>query len=349
MFTTKLKVGDLVEVRSKEEILSTLDRDARLEGLPFMPQMFEYCGKTFRVFKRAHKTCDTVGPRGCSRSMVAAVHLEELRCDGAAYGGCQAGCLLFWKEAWLKPVGKADRRSSSGAAGRSSGCSEEDVMRGTRAPDSDDEDVTYVCQATYLPEATTYLPWWDVRQYLEDYLSGNAGLRRLINGLIYSVYYKLSRVRIRGVYRVTTWLYDQVQKLIGGSPYPRKRGWVPPGQRTPKVVLNLHPGERVRIKSYDEILDTLDHDNANRGMVFDGEQVPYCGGTYRVKGLVEKIVDEKTGKMLHFKSHSVILDGVYCRSRYSNLRMFCPRAIYPFWREAWLERVEDEPAAEPDA
>ena len=58
----KLRAGDWVEVRSKEEILRSLDKNGRLEGLPFMPQMFQYCGKRFRVFKRAHKTCDTVNP-----------------------------------------------------------------------------------------------------------------------------------------------------------------------------------------------------------------------------------------------------------------------------------------------
>ena len=54
-----LRAGDWVEVRSKEEILRSLDKNGRLEGLPFMPQMFQYCGQRFRVFKRAHKTCDT--------------------------------------------------------------------------------------------------------------------------------------------------------------------------------------------------------------------------------------------------------------------------------------------------
>ena len=57
---SKLQAGDWVEVRSKEEILRTLDKQGRLDGLPFMPQMFQYCGKRFRVFKRAHKTCDTI-------------------------------------------------------------------------------------------------------------------------------------------------------------------------------------------------------------------------------------------------------------------------------------------------
>lgn len=60
-----MRVGDRVEVRSKEEILATLDSNGRLEGLPFMPQMFEYCGQGFQIFKSAHKTCDTVnGPAG---------------------------------------------------------------------------------------------------------------------------------------------------------------------------------------------------------------------------------------------------------------------------------------------
>src|ERR1700745_1228421 len=98
----KLQAGDGVEVRSKAEILSTLDEKACLEGLPFMPEMFGYCGQRFQVYKRAHKTCDTVFPvRG--RRVERAVHLGT-RCNGAAHGGCQAACLIFWKEAWLKPV-----------------------------------------------------------------------------------------------------------------------------------------------------------------------------------------------------------------------------------------------------
>jgi hypothetical protein len=94
--TMTLRAGDWVEVRSKEEILATLDKNGRLQELPFMPQMFEYCGKRFRIFKRAHKTCDTVNPVA-GRRVPGGIHLD-LRCDGKAYGGCQASCLIFWKE-----------------------------------------------------------------------------------------------------------------------------------------------------------------------------------------------------------------------------------------------------------
>ena len=102
----RLRAGDWVEVRSKEEILQTLDKQGRLENMPFMPGMFAYCGRRLRVGKTAHKSCDTLYYKGGRRMSgdVPAVHLEDVRCDGAEYEGCQAGCLIFWKEAWLKRV-----------------------------------------------------------------------------------------------------------------------------------------------------------------------------------------------------------------------------------------------------
>src|SRR5262245_53466166 len=98
----KYRSGDWVRVRSKQEILKTLDQDGRLDKLPFMPEMFAFCGQRFRVFKRAHKTCDPVFT-GLARKINDTVHLGT-RCNGDSHGGCQAGCLIFWKEAWLEPA-----------------------------------------------------------------------------------------------------------------------------------------------------------------------------------------------------------------------------------------------------
>jgi hypothetical protein len=106
----------------------------------------------------------------------------------------------------------------------------------------------------------------------------------------------------------------------------------------------------VRVKPYEEILATLDADNKNRGLYFDAEAVPFCGHSYRVLSRVTKILDERTGRMVNMKTPSLILEGVYCQARYSDCRMFCPRAIYSYWREIWLERVTDSGkslAAEP--
>ena len=93
-----------------------------------------------------------------------------------------------------------------------------------------------------------------------------------------------------------------------------------------------------------EILATLTTDNKNRGLLFDGEMMPYCGGHYQVKTRVEQIIDEATGKMIRMKNPCIILEGVVCQARYSECRLFCPRAIYPYWREVWLERSPGPPA-----
>jgi len=351
---TTLRVGDWVEVRSRAEILRTLDQNGRLDGMPFMPEMFAFCGRRLRVYKRAHKTCDTVFPvRG--RRVQQAVHLDT-RCDGSAHGGCQAGCLIFWKEAWLKPVGKnsfqdaTPRRAASldgnGVAAPSGGCSEFSVWDRTRTVLADGGEPSYVCQATQLPYATMDLAWWDIRQYVEDYSSGNVGLWSLVCGGIYFLYYWLTRAGI-GVGRPMRWFYDTFYPLWAGAPFPRRRGVIPYGERTPGRSLNLQPGELVRIKPYKEILSTLDTSNRNRGLYFDAEEVPYCGGTYRVQKRVTKIINERTGKMLEMKTPSVILDSVICKSRYSECRLFCPRSIYALWREIWLDRVGPDLAETP--
>ncbi len=350
--------GDWVEVRSKEEILKTLDKSGQLEGMPFMPQMFQYCGQRFRVYKRAHKTCDTVtgALTGVykSRKMNAAVHLEGPRCDGQAYGGCQAGCLIFWKEAWVKKVadGNSPAAVSSDQSPRqevipTSGCREEDVWAGTKAASSESaEEPTYVCQATVLPAATEPLEWWNVRQYVEDLESGNIGVPRMARGLIYMGFRTLMNAGI-GLGRPLRWLYNTWQSISGGPPYPRRQGKVPAGTRTPHLELNLQPGDRVRVKSYDEILATLDADNRNRGLFFDAEMVPYCGRSFVVLERVNNIVDERNGRMMRFKNPCIILEGAVCEARYSECRLFCPRAIYSYWREIWLERLsEGAPAKE---
>ena len=344
----KLGVGDWVEVRSKEEILSTLDPTAELQGMPFMPEMFTFCGQRFQVYKRAHKTCDTVFPvRG--RRVAQAVHLET-RCHGEAHGGCQAGCLIFWKEAWLKPVGgqptvpaasPVEPCFESSDAASKPACTEADVWTRAEVSDPHGGASTYVCQATRLPYATTDLRWWDIRQYLEDYASGNVGVWRIICGLVYSAYYSLTQLGV-GLGRPLQWFYDKFHPLWRGTLFPRKTGFIPDGRPTPLATLDLQPGELVRVKSHEEILQTVSVHSKNRGLHWDAEMVPYCGGTYRVLKRVTKIIDENTGKMREMKTPCIILDSVVCQSRYSTCRLFCPRSIYPFWREIWLERVGND-------
>jgi hypothetical protein len=355
----RLKVGDWVEVRSKEEILQTLDHAGQLEGMPFMPEMFAFCGGRFQVYKRAHKTCDTIFPvRG--RRVEHAIHLDT-RCDGSAHGGCQAGCMIFWKEAWLKPAGDGITKeplvsisplAPAANATPAPGCTEADVFAGTQLPKADSAATIYVCQATRLPYATTDLDWWETGQYVEDFRSGNASLWEIISGATYFFYLWLTKAGI-GVGRPLRWFYDHFYFLWGGAPFPRREGVIPDGKATPVETLNLQPGELVRIKPFAEILKTLNTQSRNRGLFFDAEEVPYCGGTYRVLRRVDKIINERTGEMREMKTPCIILDTVICKSRYSECRLFCPRSIYAYWREIWLERVNppvisDTPIVERD-
>jgi len=338
-----MKAGQLVEIRSKAEILRTLDEKGRYEGLPFMPGMFNYCGQRFRVYKVAHKTCDSLRkPDGAldyvSREMHGTVFLENLRCDGAAHGGCDAACLIFWREAWLRPVEASEAVppcNHFGAKPSTIGCTEEDVIAGTKGPSG-----RYTCQATELTAASLPLSRWNLRQYLKDYISGNTGLKRMFLSFAHLGYARLCTAGLK-LGRPLRALYDFVQDLYGGVPYPHRKGAIPLGKATPSAKLNLQPGELVRVKSYEEILATMDVYNRNRGMYFVADQVPYCGRTFRVAKRMDRIIDERSGQMITLKTPAIALEGAICGSRYTDFCLFCPRATYPYWREIWLERIEN--------
>ena len=79
--SARLCRGDLVEVKPPDEIVQTLDAEGASDHLPFMPEMLEFCGRTFRVSRRALTICisgpDTAaggsGPMTSSRSITSAV------------------------------------------------------------------------------------------------------------------------------------------------------------------------------------------------------------------------------------------------------------------------------------
>jgi hypothetical protein len=316
-----------------------------------MPEMLQYCGRRIRVHKRAHKTCDFVTNTGIRR-LEKTIHLEQARCDGSAHGNCQAQCLLFWKEAWVRRVPHTDRIEAPAATAQSvadataagARCSEESLVAACTSSRAGNVEPIYSCQATLLPAFTRAASGWDIRLYIKDYTSGNvASLRQMIPRFIYRGYDNLVNLGI-GWGSALRWLYDRVQHLRHGVPYPARTGTIPKGSPTPTGTLELQPGEWVRVKSYQEILRTLDTSTKNRGMAFSAEMVPFCGKVFRVQSRVSRIVDEKTGKLLQMKNPCIILEGVACQARYNNSMLFCPRATYAYWREIWVERVPEQQA-----
>ena len=98
-----LKPGEMVEVLSEKDILSTLDEKGKLKGVAFMPEMKEFCGKRFKVLKRVEKI--RVESSGEIRKIKnPTVFLEGVICDGKISGPCDRACFCWWREAWLKRV-----------------------------------------------------------------------------------------------------------------------------------------------------------------------------------------------------------------------------------------------------
>ncbi len=318
----QLRRDDVVELRSPAEILETLDEDGCLDGVPFMPEMLRFFGGQFTVVARVERACDTVNPIN-SRRMPNTVLLDGLRCDGSAHGGCEAGCLLYWKEPWLRRVSGVDTHPADVPNGSLEQL-EDRVQGNTRAAPTANggQKEIFRCQATEFPEATEPLSWFDAGSFVRELTGGNVGIWPWLKVSIRAFLYALGlKLRLH----------------MPGPVHPRL------GDVTRTPELSLKAGDLVRVKSKAEIERTLDSAFKTRGLGYDREMLPYCGQTHTVKRQVTRFIDEATGEMVELKSDAVILDGVVCRGQHSIGRWFCPRAIYPWWRDCWLERVEDEP------
>ena len=314
-----LRVGEFVRVRSKEQILATLDSRGGLDGMPFMPEMLRHCGQRYRVFKRAEKSCDTIHT-GAGRRVRDAVHLEGLRCDGSAHGGCQALCLFWWREAWLERDPGAGTPGAPAPVLSGTSCTEAELMASTRQEGDGSGDV-FSCQVTQLHEFTEELDWWDPREVAREIQCGNVSAPRAVGVMMHAA-------------------GNVIRRRIGQRPEPHITGRC--GATTPSGSLpGLKVGDWVEVKSQEEIEQTLNAKQRNRGLHFDIEMLPYCGRRMRVLQKVDRIIDEKTGAMRPLPNDCWILEGALCEGYRSRSRLFCTRQIYSYWREIWLKPVAD--------
>lgn len=337
MIPVRCKAGDLVEVRSAEEILATLDENGCLDGMPFMPEMLACCGRRYHVFASAHKSCDSIYYK-LGRIMDDAVFLEDLRCDGAAHGGCQANCLIFFKLHWLKPVAPARDWQLRPLPRPPTGRDAAWLQATVGAKDAAGETV-YRCQTTEHLRATRTFRPFNPGVFLADLRSRNVTLGQLCRGLLLLVTWHVSRNMPVG-WRFWNGLYAKLHHYFYQRESPHIYGTIPKGAATPDVRIDLREGEYARVRPLAEIQPTLNVANRNRGLSFNPEMAPYCGGTYRVQRRVTRIIDEKTGRMLDLKNPCIMLEGVYCMACYHPETLLCPKRIPQYFREAWLERMD---------
>jgi len=317
-----------VEVRSGPEILETLDGDGMLEKLPFMPEMLQYIGRRYVVVARVERACDTHTGRG-TRRIPNAVILDDLRCDGSGHDGCGARCRIYWKERWLRKVEHPEQATESRY---DPSPALEELVKSAAKVVRPDGSIVYRSHATELLRASELVSGWSIASFRRELACGNVRPARFLR-VIGAAVVSEGRARFAAV----------AAKLEGrlGERALRARSDPAPPREQPEPPRGLEPGQLVRIRSLPEIGRQLDHRHKTRGLYFDkAEMSPYCGREVRVLGRVERFIDEPTGKMVELKSDCYFFDGVVCSGDRSYRRWFCPRAIYPWWRESWVRPVE---------
>jgi hypothetical protein len=306
----ELRTGDCVQIKSAAEIADTLDGNGMLEGLPFMPEMLEFCGRHARLARRAEKTCVEFPGGGYKiREFVSnnAVVLEGLRCSGAHHDGCERGCMIFWKSDWLHKV-------DSEETGKSLAFSDTATLRGKMKTMSSPDH--YICQSTELAKATKSMTRRRILvKCLADIRSGSRGIFEIIRLIAVPAWRKATRKIPR-------------RRLVGSL------------KRTPVGNLGLQPGEWVTVRPASEIAKTLDQRGRNRGLSCDFGMANHSGEKFRVRQRLDRMISEATGEMRRVDA-TVILEGSNCTC--TNVVGGCPRQDFIYWREIWLKRIQVEP------
>jgi hypothetical protein len=309
--TLLLRSGDLVQIKTPSEIYHLLENSGTLLCLPFMPEMAKFCGMRFRVSDRVvQATMDALAVPNYSGSYVRefksndVIFLEGVRCSGVFHGGCQRGCRIFWKEAWLEKINGGVSANSQTA---------EDIEHFSLKLKTVEGSGRYICQSSEFEKATNNLSALKrIKKCFDAVIVGNCSMFDMLK-------------------RLSIWGYLNARQRFMG-PFPR-------GNRkpTPIGVLNLQAGEMVEVKTLKEIIQTLDSKGCNRGLHFSVDMVPYCGKKLKVRSRADKLIAEMTGEMRGIPN-TVILEGpTHDGPTYAFGG--CPRLEYPYWREIWLKRL----------
>ena len=234
------------------------------------------------------------------------VLLLDTRCDGSEHGGCEAMCYLLWKSAWLQRVDPVDPVEPAAR-------SREPATALAQQPG----DGVFRCQYTQLTAASHAMRETRPRAWLAPLVCGNVTLGAFLVAL-------------------QTRAFNLLQRRRGGAIYP---SMPTPTNDTSMRWDPLQPGDRVRVKSPEALAPAMNRNSKHRGLWFDRDMLKHCGQERRVMARVGKIIDIHSGRMIPMKTPCIVLDGVDYSGEFQT---FGEQHDYLYWREAWLERL-DEP------
>lgn len=114
--TLNLAPGEMVRVRSHDEILSTLNRANKNRGMRFDAEMVPYCGKELTVRQRVDRIIHETTGR------MIEIKSPSVILDGAICRSEMSPCRLFcpraipsyWREIWLERIDSSDESSTPG-------------------------------------------------------------------------------------------------------------------------------------------------------------------------------------------------------------------------------------------
>ena len=100
-----IKTGDTVLIRTKSEITLALDNYGGTKGCIFLREMFDHCGKKYKIYKVVNHFFDETKDRivRCRNIVI----LEDVYCSGERRllkHPCDRNCFMFWHQDWMEKV-----------------------------------------------------------------------------------------------------------------------------------------------------------------------------------------------------------------------------------------------------
>ena len=92
-----------MRIKSREEILATLDKELKNRGMGFEEEMERHCGKVVKVLRRVDRCIDESSGRMLTMKSPCIV-LEGVVCGGEFNANCPRAFIPFWREIWLERV-----------------------------------------------------------------------------------------------------------------------------------------------------------------------------------------------------------------------------------------------------
>jgi hypothetical protein len=109
-----LRPGELVQVRRRRDVESTLDTRGKNRGLGFGElEMSRHCGATYPVLARVDRMI--LEDSGKMRKIDNTVLLQGTGCSGLSFRGCARHSHPLWREIWLERVSETKAPTGNGS------------------------------------------------------------------------------------------------------------------------------------------------------------------------------------------------------------------------------------------